>query len=589
MSESIEENRDLHVAQKLLDEGFLSREELNRSLAIQRRNKKKLMSILLESESLDRNGLLRILGEELDVPAVDLNQTFGDPMVLDIIPREKALEFKVIPLFEVDNTLTVAMPDPDNLEKIAQLEFLSGKHILPVLALEDDIDQHLKEYYGKMDPDSGLQELVFQTPGGEKSGHAIQIDQAEADRPIVRLVNLILARAIQENTSDIHMEPSKSGMVIRYRIDGRLKAKDFRIPASATASVTSRIKILANIDISEKRIPQDGKIQILYRNRSIDVRVSTFPTIFGEKVVMRLLDKEKQNYTLDNIGMSELIRSQWKDLLRRREGILLVTGPTGSGKSSTLFATLQHINKPDINIVTLEDPVEYEIPGVSQGQVNERAGFTFAKGLRSILRQDPDVVLVGEIRDLETAQISIQAALTGHLVLSTLHTNDAPSAITRLVDMGVQRFLVAAGVIGVMAQRLVRRACPHCLEEAEPTEEELRILQPWLEGGLPFLEGKGCRHCDGSGYRGRVGVHELLVLNKELSALITADASEDEILQRAEDNNYRRMWWDGVEKVIQKQTTLRELLRHIQPDEPRKMTKNFQGGQHGTVSDSPAA
>lgn len=559
------------LAEKLLEEGLVSREDMNQALALQRWQKKPLAGILLKRDAVDRKELLKLMARECGVPAVDLDETFGDPMALDSIPREKALGFKAIPLFEVENELTVAIPDPGNLEKISALEFLSGKHILPVLALEDDIDRHLKEYYGELDPLSNQQELVFQTTAGEANGTSIQIDVAENERPIVRLVNLILARAIQEGASDIHMEPAATGMVIRYRIDGILRKMGFKIPGSAMAAATSRLKILSRIDISEKRIPQDGKIQLQYQKRNIDVRVSTFPTIFGEKVVMRLLDKERQQYSLDNIGMSETIRSRWKDLLRRREGILLVTGPTGSGKSSTLFATLSHINRPEINIVTLEDPVEYEIPGISQGQVNERAGFTFAKGLRSILRQDPDVVLVGEIRDLETAQISIQAALTGHLVLSTLHTNDAPSAVIRLVDMGVQRFLVAAGVIGVMGQRLVRRACPHCLDEAHASEEELRILSPWIEAGLPFLEGKGCKHCGGTGYRGRMGVHELLSLNREISALITASAGETEIIARAEVAGYRRMWWDGIEKVMAHETTLRELLRHIQPDDPKKI------------------
>jgi len=559
------------LARKLLQEGLASREDINQALARQRREKKNLAGILLAADAVDRRKLLELMGRELEVPTIDLDETFGDPMVLDSIPREKALVFKAIPLFEVDHTLTVAVADPGNLGKISELEFLSGKHVLPVLAMEDDIDKHLKEYYGDSDPFAGGQRLIFQKSAGKQEDDFLRIEDTESERPIVRLVNLILARAIQEEGSDIHLEPTLEGMSIRYRIDGRLKKKPFKIPSSAILPVISRIKILAEIDISEKRIPQDGKIRIQYKKRNIDVRVSTFPTIYGEKIVMRLLDKERQQYSLDNIGMSDRIGSQWRDLLMRHEGILLVTGPTGSGKSSTLFATLRHINEPEINIVTLEDPVEYELPGISQGQVNDRAGFSFSKGLRSILRQDPDVVFVGEIRDLETARISIQAALTGHLVLSTLHTNDAPSALTRLINMGLQRFLVAAGVIGVMAQRLVRRACPHCLDQSRADDTELRILGPWLDAGLPFLEGKGCKHCGFTGYRGRVGVHELLVLNKGIASLITSSAAEDEILLRAEESGYRRMWWDGVEKVMTRETTLRELLRHIQPDDPEKL------------------
>ena len=549
-------------AAELLERGLISRKALNRALAIQRRRGVSLIRVLEDMNAVEPRKLLEAAAGYFNVPYVDFDETFSDPMVLDLIGREKALEFRVIPLFDVEGSFSVAMADPYNLRKISELEFLTGKTILPVFALEHDLDRHLREFYGEADPLSGESQLVFQFAGDSSVVH---LEEAEADRPIVRLVNLILIRAIQESASDIHMEPGRDEMGIRFRIDGILRQKSFRIPSASMSAVISRIKILAGIDISEKRIPQDGKIHILYRQRRIDVRVSTFPSIFGEKVVMRLLDKDRQQFSLENIGFSPGLRETWMQLLRRREGILLVTGPTGSGKSSTLFATLKYLNSPEVNIVTLEDPVEYELQGITQGQVNERAGFTFAAGLRSILRQDPDVILLGEIRDRETGQIAVQAAMTGHLVLSTLHTNDAPSAVTRLVDMGIPRFLVASGLIGVLAQRLVRRACPHCLEDIGRLSEESEILRPWLSSDLPLAEGKGCRHCGGTGYRGRLGVHELLVVDDEVRRLITAGRDDAEIAAKAP--GYRRMWWDGIEKVRRRETTLSELLRHLQPDE----------------------
>ncbi|MCD4750877.1 MAG: Flp pilus assembly complex ATPase component TadA, partial [Thermoanaerobaculales bacterium] len=519
------------VGEILLRQGLITPENLSKALVLQGSGGGYLGELLVSMGAVSAEKVLEVLSKQLNTPAVNLDYTYGDPLVLDLIPKGKAFELNAIPLFQVENRLTVALADPNNLNKITELQFLTGKHILPVLALENDIRSHLPEYYGEMEKVSDETEIEFETNSGDPVDDSVAVDQPEADRPIVRLVNLILARAIQEEASDIHMEPQRTGMVVRYRIDGDLREKPFKLSPTVMAPVVSRLKILATIDISERRVPQDGKLRVKYQGRRIDVRMSTFPTVYGEKVVMRLLDKERQNFQLDNIGMSGTVLEMWKRLLTRKEGILLVTGPTGSGKSSTLFASLKEVSRPEVNIVTLEDPVEYELTGISQGQVSDRAGFTFAKGLRSILRQDPDIILVGEIRDLETAQISVQAALTGHLVLSTLHTNDAPSAVTRLVDMGMQPFLVASGLIGVLAQRLLRRSCPHCLESAEPTSEEADLLKPWLSMGVPFHEGRGCDHCGGVGYKGRVGVHELLTVNEKARSLITAGASQTDIVK----------------------------------------------------------
>ncbi|MDQ7086959.1 MAG: GspE/PulE family protein [Acidobacteriota bacterium] len=486
-----------------------------------------------------------------------------------MIPKEKAFELKVIPLFLVGHQLTVALHDPYNLAKLGELRFLTGKEILPVLALESDIERHLTHYYGEMAEDAEeLCGLEFEAmEENEDSDLALNVEGEEEDRPVIRLVNLIIARAIQERASDIHLEPQQDKMQVRYRIDGSLQPKPYVLADAAVPALISRVKILARIDIAEKRMPQDGKIRIRYRGRNIDVRVSTFPSIHGEKVVLRLLDKEQQNFTLETVDMSDSILTAWKSVLNRRQGIVLVTGPTGSGKSSTLYATLRHLHRSDVNIVTLEDPVEYELPGVTQAQVQPAVGFTFAKGLRSILRQDPDIILVGEIRDEETAHIAVQAAQTGHLVLASLHTNDALSAITRLLDMGLPRYLISASLVAVLAQRLVRRLCSHCAHPVEPTEDERLYLGPWIEReSLPYLAGAGCDRCMGIGYRGRIGVHELVSIGPHMRRLIAQGAADDALEAMAAEEGFRRLWWDGLEKVRARLTSLRELARQADPD-----------------------
>jgi type II secretory ATPase GspE/PulE/Tfp pilus assembly ATPase PilB-like protein len=381
----------------------------------------------------------------------------------------------------------------------------------------------------------------------------------------------VLIRAIEERASDIHIEPRGGQTVVRYRIDGRLQTKPYSISRKVHSAIVSRIKILCRLDISERRLPQDGRLKLKYLGRWIDVRVATFPTIRDEKVVMRILDKAQTDFRLDNIGMSGSVLSAWRNTLRAREGIILVTGPTGSGKTSTLFATLRHLDVPEVNIVTLEDPVEYEIDGITQGQVHERIGFTFAKGLRSILRQDPEIILVGEIRDAETATIAVQSALTGHLVLASLHTNDAPSAVTRLVDIGVAPYLVSAALLTVLSQRLLRRLCSDCVIDAAPTDDERQFLGRWLDQpGIPFREGAGCPTCLGTGYRGRTTVHEVLVISPRVRALIAKGATAAELAEAARLDDYRSMWADGIEKVRAGVTSLRELARVVGQD-PRDL------------------
>ncbi len=564
------ERAERRLREMLISQGLLSAEGESRALVVQGRDRIPFSEALAKVEAVPRAELLRALGEVYGVPSVDLDTTYGDPLILDILPREKAYRMEAVPLFLVDKQLTLALVDPDDLQRLDDLRFLTGKEILPVVTLGSDIRRHLPEYYGELAAEEGdLPEAIeFEAASADdKPREELAIEGSESDRPIVRLLNLTLIRALQEHASDIHIEPRESQVVVRYRVDGRLQDKPYAIPLSALPGLISRIKVLASLDISERRLPQDGKLRVRYADRSVDVRVSTFPTIHDEKAVLRILDPGRMEFRLENLGMSPEVLARWRRIIRTRQGIILVTGPTGSGKSSTLVGTLRHLRTPEVNIVTLEDPVEQELPGITQGQVNERAGFTFARGLRAILRQDPDIILVGEIRDTETAQIATQAALTGHLVLASLHTNDAPSAVTRLLDIGVAPYLVSASLVGVLAQRLVRRLCPECTADARPTEEEHDYLGPWLAlPDLPFLEGPGCAKCLSTGYRGRTAVHEVLEISPHLRGLLSRSATSVELTDAARSEGYRTLWADGLLKVRERVTSLRELARVVDQD-----------------------
>jgi type IV pilus assembly protein PilB len=553
------------VAEALVRDGHATPEQVARATRTESERGIPLTDALCRDEGVDRTAVLDALGIAYDVPPADLQQVLGDPLVLDILPKDKAFEYGAVPLYVVDRQVTIALADPGDLGVLDALRFVTRKDVLPCVALPGDIRQRLVECYG--DP-SKAEESVLDFAQAVEDEEGYSLDLAEADRPVVRLVNLALLRAIEENASDVHIEPGEQRLTVRYRIDGRLRGTPYQIPASIGPALVSRIKVLARLDITVQRVPQDGKIGVTFNGRKIDIRVSTFPTIRGEKVVLRLLDKERMDLKLDSIGMSATVLERWRDLIRRHEGMVLVTGPTGSGKSSTLYATLRALHQPEVNVVTLEDPVEYVLDGITQGQVNEATGFTFARGLRSILRQDPDIILVGEIRDHETAQIAVQAAMTGHLVLATLHTNDAPSAVARLVDIGVPGYLISAALAGVLAQRLVRRVCPECVGPADPTDEERAFLGPYLErAGLPFLTGKGCANCLGSGYRGRTGVHEVLGMNPTLRELISSGGSTNDIARAGRECGYSPMWNDGIAKVESRVTTLRELARVVAVDE----------------------
>ncbi len=520
---------------------------------------------LLEEGAAPRDGIARMLAVRHHLPVVDLAATGVAADAAQLIPVQTLERAVAIPYAFDEDVLRVAVADPGNLHAIDELR-LATRHSLELgVASRDDILVELQRLVRAAEAVGTA--FVEDEIAEDTDGDDLDADDGISDGPLVRLVNAIIFQAAEEGASDVHFEPQEDALVVRFRIDGVLREMQ-RVPKRMAAGVTTRLKVLAKIDIAERRKPQDGRITLSTSavGRTLDIRLATLPTVEGEKVVMRLLDKSRKAPTLTELGLSEAMRADLSEIVALPTGALLVTGPTGSGKSTTLYACLAQINRPEINIITVEDPVEYRLAGVNQVQINTRAGLTFASSLRSILRSDPDVVMVGEIRDVETAKISIEAALTGHFVLSTLHTNDAPSTITRLGEMGVEPFLTGAAVSAVLAQRLARKLCTHCCEAYTPTQEELLASRVSPEvalasDGAVFYRKKGCPRCNHTGYRGRVGLYQLLRMSEEIAALAVRHASRDEIARAAMENGMRTMWDDGLEKVASGLTSVEELAR----------------------------
>jgi type IV pilus assembly protein PilB len=510
-------------------------------------------------------GVARALAEQYHLPLVDLAVAGVDgeaakALALPVLERACA-----IPFAADGTTIKIAITDPGDVRGLDQLRLATRLSVQFFVAAKNDVLTELRRLSRASEAMSATFDEETATIEGDDDD--LDADDGISDAPLVRLVNSMIFQAAEDGASDIHVEPQESELIIRYRIDGVLHVAH-RVPKRLAAGVTTRLKVLAKLDIAERRKPQDGRITLnaAAAGRMLDIRVATLPTVEGESVTMRLLDKSREVPTLEALGLSEAMQVQMTAILGRPTGALLVTGPTGSGKSTTLYGALGEISKPAINIITVEDPVEYRLGGVNQVQINPRAGLTFATALRSILRSDPDVVMVGEIRDGETAKISIEAALTGHFVLSTLHTNDAPSAITRLNEMGVEPFITGAAVSAVLAQRLARKLCPHCAETYQPSSEELRALRldderiASLEGST-FHRKKGCARCGQTGYRGRVGVFQLLLMTERLEQLASEKAPREEIEREAREEGMLTMWEDGIEKVLSGLTSIEELAR----------------------------
>ena len=515
-------------------------------------------------------GIARSLAVRYQVPLVDLAVTGVAKDASEQIPLHVLERVLAIPYALQGGVLRVGVADPGNLHGLEELRLATKYSIDIGVASSEDILGELRrlarasEAFGARAVFDEVDESLGPEEGEEDD---LEIDDGVSDAPLVRLVNSVIFQAAEDGASDVHFEPQEDALIVRFRVDGVLQEMQ-RIPKRMAPGVTTRLKVLAKLDIAERRKPQDGRISLsaAAAGRMLDIRVATLPTVEGEKVVMRLLDKSRRAPTLEELGLSDEMRASLADILARPTGALLVTGPTGSGKSTTLYAGLTTINRPEINIITVEDPVEYRLAGVNQVQINNRAGLTFASALRSILRSDPDVVMVGEIRDGETAKISIEAALTGHFVLSTLHTNDAPSAITRLSEMGVEPFLTGAAVTGVLAQRLARKLCAHCCEMYQPSVEELlqsRVSPDvaMASDGMAFYRKRGCPRCNQTGYKGRVGVYQLLTMNESIAQLAVARASRDEVERAAMEAGMRSLWDDGLAKVASSLTSIEELAR----------------------------
>mgnify|MGYP001171389129 CR=1 FL=1 len=537
----------------LLEAGLITEEQLNKTLASKSPDEK-LGDALLREGYITEQQLIEVLEFQLGIPHVSISQFPVEQEAVQLVPKELAKRHFVMPIRRDRNKLLVAMADPMDYFVIEELRMATGCQIEPAIATKDDLYRNISKYY---DLQESMEEMMGAYPTEEEMEEAQAVDE---DSPVVRLVNQIIANGIAMRASDIHFDPQETDFRVRYRVDGVLRTER-SLPKHMQNIIITRIKIMANLDITESRLPQDGRIKTMIEYKPVDIRVSTLPTIYGEKIVMRLLDLSNMINRLDKIGFSAENLSTFKAVLDRPNGIILISGPTGSGKSSTLYAALHHLNKEETNIITVEDPVEYQLDGINQVQVNEDVGLTFASGLRSILRQDPDIVMVGEIRDTETAEIAIRASLTGHLVLSTIHTNDAVSAVSRLVDMGIEPFLISSSLVCVVAQRLVRLVCRDCGEEVPATEREKEIFS---SRGLTIdtvRRGRGCPGCGRSGYRGRTAIHELLIIDSQIREMISNAHPAGEIRRYVQEKGMKFLIDDGLLKVRDGITTTEEVLR----------------------------
>jgi len=537
--------------------GLVSREQLAEA---EKTGSHSIHQALIDQGILTKDQVYEALADEFGVAYIDLDHFMIDDEQVALIPEELARKYAVVPVFAIEGTLGLAMADPRNVEAVDQVSHRTGLSVDPYLAAEEDIVRVIDRRFRSLGSVEDMIEDLEVTRLREEEEEIPQLKDLSDEAPITRLVNLILAQAVRDGASDVHIEPDEKVLRIRFRIDGVL----YEVPSPPKrlkAAITSRIKVMSNLNIAETRKPQDGHIRMRVEGNDIDVRVSILPTVFGENVVLRILNPQAIAIGLEELGFPPATLEKFKDIIFRPNGVLLNTGPTGSGKTTTLYAALQTVNSMEKNIITVEDPVEYRLRLIRQMQVNPRIGVTFANGLRAILRQDPDIIMIGEIRDVETAEIAVQAALTGHFVFSTLHTNDAAGAIPRLIHMGVEPFLVASALEGIMAQRLARKICPECRESYDPDPLLLEKFDLDPQAGIKFYRGKGCEHCRGTGYKGRIAVMELIDMTPALRRLSLAKAPSEEIREQARADGAVFMEEDALEKVLAGVTTIEEMSR----------------------------
>jgi type IV pilus assembly protein PilB len=560
----------MQLGQLLLAREIVSQEQIDAALSEQKEkgHRKLLGELLVDMGYCTENQIASALAQGYGVPYAQVGPKICDPKVFDILPREFLEEHIVLPLFKVNNTLTVAVSEPANVFLIDEIERISNCKVQIVCSTAKDIKATLQTYLPSENvfviddiiDDDGLDDFTLIE---NISQDISNLEEVAGQSPVVKLVNYLLYNAVRENASDIHIEPDDKKLRVRYRVDGNLYEK-LRPPYQMHAAIVSRIKIMAELDIAQRRLPQDGGIHVLMEGRPIDLRVSVMPGNFGEKVVIRVIDPHKMLFSLETLGFTYNNLQLFRKVIQAPNGIVLVTGPTGSGKNTTLYAALTELNNEDVNICTVEDPVECNISGINQFQVNQTAGFSFSNALRSLLRQDPDIIMVGEIRDQDTANITVQAALTGHLVLSTLHTNDAPGAVTRLVDLGVAPYLVSASLIAVLAQRLVRKICSNCKTEYEPQLSIRKFIEKTGEKIEKYYRGVGCKKCRNTGYTGRIAIHELFVPNEEILEMIIDNASLKKLRNKALQNGMTSLELDGIAKVQAGIVSIEEILRTTQ-------------------------
>ncbi len=552
------QNNKMKLGELLVSVGKITKEQLVESLNEQKYSGKKLGEILVEKKYITEKEMIEVLEFQFGIPHIDLSKYYIDPEIPVLISEKLARRYSLIPIRKEKGKLVVAMADPLNLFAIDDIKITTGLEVEPAISTRQDIFNAIDKYYGKAVAEKAVEEFQKQYIVENITDLDEEILKDINNAPVVKLVNSIIKQAININASDIHVEPFENTVRVRLRIDGCLQ-EAMSLVKTTHVAIVNRIKVMSKMDIAEKRLPQDGRVEVGVDGKNIDLRISILPTVFGEKIVIRLLDQSGFSLNKDQLGFTAENLNQFNQILKNPNGIILVTGPTGSGKTTTLYTILKELNTIDKNIITVEDPVEYRLNGINQVQVNNKAGLTFANGLRSILRQDPDIIMIGEIRDAETAEIAVRAAITGHLVISTMHTNDTASTAARLLDMGIEPYLIASSLVGVIAQRLVRRICDRCKVEYAPSEIEKKSLH--IDGNVSLYKGRGCPYCYQTGYKGRVPIHEMMAIRKEHRGMISKDLNIDELRKASIEEGMVTLRENCKQLVLMGITTFEELIR----------------------------